>query len=190
MSTALSLTERRNDLTRQSILDAALELLSDPSTTVPDLTFLAVSRRAGMSQRTVFRYFPTRDAFLDAVAEAQRARMALPPAPTTLDELRAAPRALYTAFQAQRALVINGLHTELADRMREGQARARWTAIRKLVAAHAPRRSERDRELAATNIRFYLAASTWHYYRSHLGMSQDDTIACAELVIRQTLDGL
>ena len=188
MSTALSLAEKRYDLTRQVILDAALETLE--RTSVSELTVRAVAKHANISERTVFRYFATREEFLDAVADALRTRMALPAPPTTMGQLLAAPRALYEAFEHRRNLVRAALHSELFDRMRETQAKERWFAIRKLVDEAAPHRSDRERRIAAANIRFYLAASTWHYYRSHIGFSLEDTIACAETAIRQALDGL
>ena len=183
-----SLADRRNDLTRQVILDAALETLERAS--VGDLTVRGVAKHANISERTVFRYFASRDEFLDAVAEAVRTRMALPPPPQNLEELRAAPRALYAAFEHKRNLVRAALHSELFDRMRETQAKARWFAIRTLVDAAAPEASDRARRIAAANIRYFLAASTWHYYRFYFGFSLDETIACAETAIQQALDGL
>jgi len=74
--------------------------------------------------------------------------------------------------------------------MRETQARARWTAVQAIVDGAAPRRSARERKLAAANIRFYLAASAWHYFRFYFGFSLEDSIACAETAIRQSLEGL
>lgn len=190
MSTArtLSLADRQSDLTRRLILDTAAGMLED--TPLAELTVRAVAKRANISERTVFRYFATREEFLDGVAEAVSGKMALPPAPGTVEELLAAPRALFSRFEAARELTRAALHTDLFHRMRETHARARWTAVQAIVDAAAPRRSERERELAAANIRFYLAASTWHYFRFYFRFSLEDSIACAELAIRQSLDGL
>ena len=189
MSSVVStLADRRNDLTRKLILDAALETLERSS--VGELTVRAVARHANISERTVFRYFPTREEFLDAIAEALRARFDLPPPPETLDELLAAPRALYTRFDAVRSLAMAALHSELFHRMRETQAKARWMAVRKLIDEAAPDRGDRERRIAAANIRYYLAASTWHYYRSYFNFTLDETIACAETAIRDALAGL
>jgi hypothetical protein len=124
------------------------------------------------------------------VADPVRTKMALPPAPRTLEELISAPRALYQAFEARQGLVKAALHSELFHRMRDTQAKVRWTAIRRLVDECAPRRSERDRRFAAANIRYHLAASTWHYYRFYFRFSPEHTIACAEIAIRQSLEAL
>src|SRR5262245_57477558 len=174
MSTrAASLADRSQEFTRKLIVNAAVELLEQSDGVVPEVTFHAVAQHANISQRTVFRYFATREEFLDAIADEARARMQLPAPPTTLDELIAAPRVLYAAFEAKRTLVAAGLHNELADRMRAKQGQARWAAVRKIVDALAPRRSARERAIAAANIRYYLAAPTWHYYRVHLGFDAE-----------------
>jgi len=184
----VSLADRRSGFTRQLILDTAVQLLEENSVML--LTVRAIAHASGMSERTVFRHFDTRDALLDAVAAETRRRLALPDPPSTLAELRAAPRALYGAFEARSRLARAALHSELFDRMRLTQAHERWDAVRRLVDAHAPRRSARERRIAAANIRYYLSATSWNYYRAYFGFTLDDTIACAETAIRQSLAGI
>jgi len=185
---ALSLAERHGEATRLLILDAALDMLE--RATLPEVTARAVARHANISERTVFRYFATRQEFLDAIADQVRERLALPPPPQTQEELMAAPRALYQRFEATKQLTLAALHTELFHRMRETQAKTRWRAIQHLVDRLAPRRSERDRRIAAANVRYYLAATSWHYYRFYFAFSLEDSIAAAEAAIRNSLIGL
>jgi hypothetical protein len=97
---------------------------------------------------------------------------------------------LYTAFEAKRKLIVAGLHSEILERMREAAARTRWSAVRRIVDQYAPQTDPHRRQIAAANICFYLTASTWHYYRAYMRLSQEETIACADQVIRQALDGL
>jgi AcrR family transcriptional regulator len=182
-----TLPDRRNELTRRLILESALQVLERSS--FGGLTMGAVAKRARMSQRTVFRYFPTREAFLDAIAEQLRLLLGLPP-PKSVEELLAFPRALYTGFEAHARLMRAALHSELYERMRETAARVRWEAVRRIVDAIAPGRSDAERKIAAANIRFYLGASTWHYYRSHFDFTLEEAIRAAETAIRQSLDGL
>jgi hypothetical protein len=79
------------------------------------------------------------------------------------------------------------LHSELFHRIRNRVAQTRWVAVRKLVDEFASRASERQRRIAAANIRYYLTATSWHYYRFYMGLGLEDTIACAEAAIGQTL---
>lgn len=183
-----SLPERRNELSRQLILDAAIRVLERAS--VGELSVRGVAKEANVSERTVFRYFPTRDHFLDAVADVVRTRLALPPPPTTLDELLVAPRRLYARFEETSSLTRAALHSELFHRMRETQARERWQAVQELVAQIAPRRSVRERRIAAANIRYYLAASTWFYFRFYFEFALEETIECAETAIRLSVERL
>jgi hypothetical protein len=143
-----------------------------------------------MSERTVFRYFATRDEFLDAVTVATRERMALPPSPRSMNELHSLPRRLYDAFEAQQRLVIAGLHSEISDRIREVAVRTRWAAVRELLDEHAPKRSPHDRKLGAATICHYLGATCWHFYRFRIKLTAEDTIECAELAVEQAIEWL
>jgi AcrR family transcriptional regulator len=183
-----SLADRQSELTRKLILDAALETLE--AAPAGELTMRLVAKRAAISERTVFRYFATREEFLDAVAAAFHARLDLPPTPRTLEELLAYPRALYTCFEESASLNKAALQSEFGERLRSAQGKSRWIALRKLVDRIAPQQSERTRKIAGANIRFYLAASSWFYFRFHFGFSLEDSITCAETSIRQSLKAL
>lgn len=68
-SPAVDLRRKRSDVSRQAIRDAVTRLLADehPST----LSVPAVAAEAGVSVRTVYRYFPTKQDLLDDVAQIQ-----------------------------------------------------------------------------------------------------------------------
>jgi AcrR family transcriptional regulator len=188
MKQTATLSEKRNDLTRSLIMDAALALLA--GTSVSELTVRAVAAHASMSERTVFRYFASRDALLDAVAAQLLAQMDLPAPPETLEALLAAPRDLYRAFEARAELTKAALHTDLVQRVRMLQAGPRWAAVSALLASSAAGRSEAERRIAAANICFHLTASSWHYYRYSFSFSLEESIACAETAVRQALDAV
>lgn len=184
-STPPTLAERRHELTRTLILDAALALLQSG-----ELTMRAVAKQVGMAERSVFRYFATRDELLDAVAEEMRRRIAPPAPPKTIEELASFPRVLYAAFEAHEGLVVAGLRSDISDRMREGAARTRWSAVRRLLDDHARRSTPEARRLHGANVCHWLGASTWHYYRASLRLTPEETVACAEIGIAQALDAL
>jgi AcrR family transcriptional regulator len=183
-----SLKDRQYAMTRRVLLDAMVEHLSSGSPA--DLTMRAIARRAGVAERTIFRHFASRDELLDALAMEVALRLELPPLPDSVEALAAAPQALYRAYEAHARLTQAALHSELFDRIRQTVARERWDAIRRLLDAYAPRRSERERAYAAANIRHMLSASTWNYYRSYFQFSLKDSIAAAEQAIRDALRGL
>lgn len=180
-----TLTQRQTDLTRALILDASIALLEGGP--VAELTMRSVARTAGLAERTVFRYFASRDELLDAVAAEGARRLQMPEPPASEEELRAAPRALYGVFEARSGLTRALLHPDLLPRMQATTAKRRWEAIVRLIDRIAPRASARDRRIAAANIRYFLAASTWHYFRTALGFSLDESVACAETAIAQAV---
>lgn len=184
----LSLSERLANHTRGLILASAIDLLEKAP--VHELTVRAVAAHAHISERTIFRYFATRDALLDAIAGEVSRHMDLPPDPSSMAELLDYPDTLYRRFEATAALTKAALHTELFSRMRNAQARRRWESVRKVIDAHAPRRSEHDRKLAAANIRYFLSATTWHYYRFYFGFGLNESIECARTAVMQAADGL
>ncbi len=66
------LRRRRAEVTRQAIREAVEGLLVDEHPAA--LSIPAVAARAGVSVRTVYRYFPTKQDLLDDVAEIQQRR--------------------------------------------------------------------------------------------------------------------
>ncbi len=65
--TATTLREQQAELTRELILGAVVELLEDES--VGEISVPEVAGRSGVSLRTVYRYFPTREELLAAAAD-------------------------------------------------------------------------------------------------------------------------
>lgn len=185
--TLSKLAEMRSDLTVRVVLDAALRVLERSS--VVKLTFRAVAEEAGISERTVFRYFATRDAFLDAIAAEATRRLELPPPPDSLEALYAAPRNLYAAFEAERNLTKAAVHSEFHGRMRE-RARPRWTAVRRLIDVAMPRANERKRKLAATMVQYLLSANAWHSMRFHFNLTLEESVECAESSVRAAIENL
>src|SRR5215831_739457 len=160
MSSKISLIERHTDATQRLILDTAIELLENRG--VKELTVRSVAREAGISERTVFRYFASRDEFLDAVAGEAVSMMRTPEPPDSIEGLIKYPTALYQSFEESSRLIQAMLHSEIFGRVRVASAGERWKAVEKLVDNGAPRRSKKDRRIASTNINYYLGASTWH----------------------------
>jgi len=187
MSKPAPLADRQAEFTRRLLLEAAIELIAPGA----EVTLRAVARRANISERTLFRYFASRDEFFDALAVEALERMQVPPPPRTMEELASAPRRFYQAFEAQQKLVQGGLDLpELHRRLRSRQTAARWTAVRKLLDGFAPRRSGQERRLAAANISYHLGATAWQFFRFDFRFTLDESVAAAETAVQQLLLGL
>jgi AcrR family transcriptional regulator len=180
------LAQKHADLTRQLILDSALRLLEEGS--VSELSVRAVAAGADMSERTVFRYYATREDLLDAVAEEMSDRLAAPEPPSTVEELLDYPAAIFARFEATEKLTRAALHSELYHRIRKADAAKRGECISALVDGAAPNLSAEVRRRLSANIHYHVIASTWHYYRFNFGFTAEETIECAKLAIRQSVD--
>ena len=185
---AASLAERLAEQTRQWLVDAAIDLLEkDPDSAMVNA---AIAQRAGVSDRTVYRYFPTREALLDAVAHDVGRRLAVPPVPSTVADLQPFARALFASFEHQAPLTRAALRPEMFGRMRDGQAAQRWVALQALMDREFPDVEPEERRMATANIRYLLAATTWRYYRDNFGFSAEETARCVETALRHLLAGL
>lgn len=183
-----TLAARKSDFTQGLILEAAIQLLlEDPKA---PLSVRAVARRAEISERTVFRYFATREELVDAVASEVFARLEEPPYPTTIPELLGYPRAMFERFEATSALTRAALHSEIYDRIRANDAAKRGAVIWQLIDSAATQATEQERRLAAANIHYHVIASSWRYYRDYFDFSLDETIEAARLCVEQILTGL
>lgn len=63
----MSLREEQRELTRRKILSAVLDLVAEES--MSELSVPAVAERSSVSVATIYRYYPTKDALLNAAAE-------------------------------------------------------------------------------------------------------------------------
>lgn len=185
---APSLSERLVDQTRQWLVQAAADLLEEQ----PDVALVnaAIAQRAGVSERTVYRHFPAREALLDALAGEAARRLAVPAVPATLAELLAFPQALFASFEARPQLTRAALKPEIFGRMRDSQAAQRWVAIQALVDREFAQVPPEERRLAAANIRYLLSATTWRYYRDNFGFDAGEAVRSVETALRHTVAGL
>src|SRR5947208_5441756 len=97
MSTTISLKDRQTDATQKLILSTAVELLETDG--VNATTARAVAKKAGISERTVFRYYGSRDEFLDAIATEASSKIHAPSPPENIEDLVEYVSSLYESFE-------------------------------------------------------------------------------------------
>ncbi len=182
------LSERHAALTRQLVLDAAVDLIKDCE--VSELSLKQIAEHAGVGERTLYRHFATRTVFMEALAVTLHEKLATPPTPTDAAALVTLPASLYGKLEEQPEIVLAILHSELYQYVFGTTTRDRWSSIKELLNKTYPNCPERLRENTAANIRYYLSASTWYYYRYNFKFDLETTIQCAELAIEQALLGL
>ena len=163
------LRERQTEQTRELILQALTEQLAEGG--LADFNIPAVARRAGISVRTVYRYFPTRDALLAAVGDWIENRLIAVPRPTTSDEIADRAEEAFASFDEHAQLMLAHIESDLGKAVlmpgRKRRIEAHSSALRDATAHLDPAAAS-----AAAAIVSYLAGSlAWKTLREEFDMS-------------------
>jgi AcrR family transcriptional regulator len=172
MASGSSLRERQAAVIREAILDALASRLDrdDPD----DVAMPQVAADAGISLRTLYRYFPTREAMFDAVGDHVVARMGLPRQIEGADDISRVFLESARRGAQSPELVRAMLWTRLGRRARSPHRRRRVesiTAALTEVTSHLPPDEARRREGAIV----YLASlPAWITVSEECGLSAED----------------
>jgi AcrR family transcriptional regulator len=175
---------RRDQATavRERILKAAIEVIEQAE----EPNMRTVARSAGVSERTVYRYFASREELHAALTPEIRAR-ASAPMPDDVDGLDDYVRTLYTNF-ARNAFLTRALSTAAWMPTRETRP-ANLRALREIIDRAFPKAPKRDRESAAASLRVPLSAAGWAYF-ADCGFDLEASIAHAQWATRTVLEKL
>ena len=128
-----TLREQHATVTRQRILAAVAELLErggPDELTVPD-----VAEASGVSLRTVYRYYPTRDELLEAAGRWIGGELLQSPYPRDLDEVASVIADGCRRFDDHPGLVRSLALSELGRGVRATRRRERLAAIEEALRA-------------------------------------------------------
>lgn len=147
--------EEQKEATRRRIIGAVAELVAEAHPAA--ISVPAVAARAGVGVATVYRYFPTKEALLDASAMVlgdDAELRSLDEYPRTWEGLRAALPAQFAAIARQIDLARNQLASPLGRQLRQ----VRWVAKKAVVDAGLteigvdPRSPEGERLAAVADV--------------------------------------
>lgn len=125
-----SLREQHAEMTRERILAAVADLLESGD---GELTMPGVADASGVSLRTLYRYFPTRDELLEAAARWIGDELLKHPYPQTLDEVAELFRIGCRDFDERPQLVRAMALSQLGQNVRGYRRRERLDAIRRAL---------------------------------------------------------
>ena len=172
MPPAGSLRERQAAVVRDEILDALARRLDreDPE----DIAMPQVAADAGISLRTLYRYFPTREDMFEAVGDHVVARLGLPRDIRGADDIVRVFSESAQLGARSPELVRAMLWTRLGRRARSSHRRRRVDSITAALAevtSHLPAAEARRREGAVV----YLASlPAWITVGEECGLSAED----------------
>jgi AcrR family transcriptional regulator len=162
------LRDRRTAETRTIILEALGAELAGGG--IEDFSVARVARRAGVSERTVYRHFPTRDALLDGLSEWYNERVGDFPDGVSAEAIPQTIAQVFADFDEHESLARAVLASPGG---RELRRHARAARLARLDAALAPALDgvDTDRAAAARGLIFALcSARTWQAMRDEGGL--------------------
>lgn len=176
MTTAIAPSTRHTEATRQAILEAGGELLLERSN--DGFTVQDVADRAGLTHRTVYRYFPTRQELLAATARLLTSGLGDDfEHVSTVEEWLDALEPHLTRVEANLALLRRLLAAVLAsedgplDSSRDRDTR-RWDVFR----AEFPHLSEREARRTFATLRHVTSSSSYLLYRLRFQLAPDESV--------------
>lgn len=164
-----SMREKRAHETRERIIRALSKLIAEGS--LSDLSVPRVAEMAGVSEPTVYRYFPNREALLDALDEQMNIDFKRPPAPKTLEELPAHVEALFQLFDRDKDLILSFFKSDAGRDARAGLRRRRLLLMRKLLTEMAPHLPKGELDEVFGAVQLLASGDAWRSMGEFAGLS-------------------
>jgi AcrR family transcriptional regulator len=159
--TATSLREQQAAVARERMLHAVAELLERGGS--EELTMPEVAELSGVSLRTVYRYFPTREALLDAAGRWIGGELLKQGYPRSLDDVADSFERACRDFDERPGLVRAMALSQVGREARSSRRRERLDAIRQVLEQEVgalPERELRQAEAVLAYLHNMLAYTT------------------------------
>lgn len=160
-----SVRQEHKEHTRLRILDAAVALIEEAGET--PLTMAAVAERAGVTDRTVYRHFETRDALVRATWSRMQQRVASRGFPRTAQDMVESPVQLFPRFDSARELVRASLYSPAGLDIRMSSNAERQDAVLSAVRDAFPDADERWLRRRAAIAQLINSAYAWEVLRQY-----------------------
>lgn len=179
----MNLRQRQQASTRTAILEAlGLEIAeSGVGFSIQD-----VADRAGVTHRTVYNHFPTREALNDAFAEHLEDELARsvvkPDADLSLGKIMTMAGATFAVFDQREADVRASVMLMIASRRTAKVTRARTAAFERVIEREAGALPPGTARMLSVAVRMFMSSTGWHVMTEHLGLSSADASTLTQWV--------
>jgi AcrR family transcriptional regulator len=180
-----SLRERQSAVARNAILEAWVRHLVAGD--ADGLAMEDLAREAGVSRRTLYRYFPSRAELLRRSGEWIQAELLQLPVEIGPEGIAASFRTASARLQRHPELARALLRTEAGRAVRSGYRHERVEAIHRAVAVEAPEAPPAQRERAAAVLAYLCSSSAWTTIQDECGMDAQSAQAAVEWAIETLL---
>ncbi|MCU1513834.1 MAG: TetR/AcrR family transcriptional regulator [Microbacteriaceae bacterium] len=168
-----------------AILASAVALLQER--TFEDISYLDVAEAAGVSERTIYRRFPTRSHLLEALArwiEAERFPLSEFRTP---EEFRRAVRDRFRAYGTAPGYAFVAARGAALSPTTEASSAPITVAILAMLDEAAPNLNRRDKQRIAAAARYFSSPIFWARMRAGFDMNADETFEAFDRAILQVL---
>jgi hypothetical protein len=175
-STGGTLRDAHKDLTRERILDAAIECLNDEE--LEQLTMEGVAARAGVTKRTIYRHFATRDELLKASWPVMQKMVGLAGTGNFVDSAEAIvamPPNLFPAFDAKAGAIRASTYSRAGRELRMSVNERRKASFLKAAKEARPDLDAAGQLRLAATIQLLCSAFAWAVMRDFWGLSGEES---------------
>jgi AcrR family transcriptional regulator len=173
VSQGSTLRDQQAEFTKRLLLDAAKKVLIEND--ADDFTMQKVAEEAGVSHRTVYRYFPSRQALIDEFSEFLESQFGR--SRIAIDDIRRVDELAESVFAM---FDTNAAYYEAAARLNSGYLRPanqaeRTAQFRRLFDARFGDLDPAAADKAFAIIRYLVGLQTWFSLRDRFGFQDGET---------------
>ena len=155
-----------------------------------DISYRTLGDAVGVSERTVYRHFPTRSHLLEGVAAwIESTEFPLPPF-VTIPQFQDASRARFHAFDASPAFAFVCARAATISPTGEAEPTFFTRALVAMLATNHPSLNERDLQRAAAALRYFASPQFWARMRTGFDMSASQITDVFDRTVAEVLGDL
>ncbi len=155
--------------TRELLLETAARMLSTGGAEA--LSIRAVAEEAQVSAPTAYRYFPSQDALLDALAKWINDRIGFMAYPESLEAAAPFVAELYRGFDREEMLIRAQINSPAGSELRRRGQRERAGTIRGIIDRSCPALDDESRRRLTALTHLLISAGTWQTLRDRSGLT-------------------
>lgn len=183
-----SLRERQASLARQAIFEALVHHLEAGD--ADDVPMEDLANEAGVSRRTLYRYFPTRATLLAEAADWIRSEVLQLPIGIGDEGIAGSFHVAASRLQDRPELARALLRTTTGRAVRGGYRSARVEAIRLALTREVPGLTRRELDRAAPVLAYLCSSNAWITIQDESGLDARHAQAAVEWAIETLLTRL
>jgi AcrR family transcriptional regulator len=169
---SISLREQQANAARERILESVADLLERGE--VDDLTMPEVADASGISLRTIYRYYPTREELLEAAGRWIGDDLLNHPYPRSLDEVADLYQEGCRDFDKRPGLVRALATSRLGQRVRRSRRQERVEAIERALRAELPGLTDEELRHATAVLAYLHNVLAYTTLREDNGLTGDE----------------